>query len=248
MGRIVAIGGGEMREDETLALDKRIIELTGKRRPRALFIGTASSDDPGYYDNFSGHYGDQLGCETDVLTLLRKRPAPQDIAAKIAAADLIYVGGGNTLRMMKLWRRLGVDALLRQAHARGTVLCGISAGAICWFAAGHSDSRSFAAEPGSAWAYIRVRGLGLIDAFFCPHIDGENRLPNFQQFMGKYSQMGLACDDNCALEIVDDTCRVIVSKASAKAYRVYRRGREVVTEILPADGRDLPLADLLTKP
>lgn len=245
MGKIVALGGGELREGATRAIDARIVELSGKARPNALFIPTASGDAANYVETFEAQFGEALGCQTDTLYLLSQRPTPNEIAAKIAAADLIYVGGGNTLRMMKLWRRLGVDALLRQAHARGTVLSGISAGAICWFDSGHSDSRSFAAT--GDWNYIRVRGLGLVDALYCPHIDGENRLSNFQQFVGKHRVTGLGCDDGCALEIIDDQWRVISSRQGAKAYHVYVRGGQVTTDVLQPGGPARPLADLLGK-
>jgi dipeptidase E len=245
MGKIVALGGGELREGATRAIDARIVELSGKAHPRALFIGTASGDAENYAETFHAQFGNALGCKTDTLYLLAKRPAPDVIAQKIQAADLIYVGGGNTLRMMKLWRRLGVDALLRQAHARGTVLSGISAGAICWFESGHSDSRSFAAK--GEWSYVRVRALGLVDALYCPHIDAENRLSSFQQFVGKHRVVGLGCDDCCALEIIDDTWRVIASREGAKAYHVYRRGDHVITDILQPGGPARPLAELLDK-
>jgi dipeptidase E len=245
MGKIVALGGGELREGATRAIDARIVELSGKARPKALFIPTASGDAENYAETFRAQFGDELGCETDTLYLLAKRPALEVIAEKIQAADLIYVGGGNTLRMMKLWRRLGVDALLRQAYARGAVLSGISAGAICWFDSGHSDSRSFAAE--GAWNYIRVRGLGLVDALYCPHIDAENRLLSFQQFVGKHRVIGLGCDDCCAFEIIDDTWRVIASREGAKAYHIYRQNGQVVTDILQPGSGSRPLADLLVK-
>ncbi|MBZ0303459.1 MAG: peptidase E [Anaerolineae bacterium] len=247
MGKIVAIGGGELRAGETRAIDTRIVELTGKAAPTALFIPTASGDAADYYElSFRPQYGEALGCPTDVLFLLNHRPSPGEIAAKIEAADLIYVGGGNTLRMMKLWRRLGVDALLRRAYERGTVLSGVSAGAICWFAGGHSDSRAFAAKEGAAWNYIRVRGLGLVGGLYCPHVDGENRLPKFQQFMRRFSEVGIGCDDCCALEIVDDTCRVITSRAGAKAYRIYRQRDQVTTEVLES-GSEHPAAALFNR-
>ncbi len=245
MGRIVALGGGELREGATRAIDTRIVELSGKTRPKALFIPTASSDSENYVETFRAQFGDALDCETDALRLLADRPAPDVIVAKIQAADVIYVGGGNTLRMMKLWRRLGVDKLLRQAHARGTVLSGISAGAICWFDSGHSDSRSFAAE--GAWNYIRVRGLGLVDALYCPHIDAENRLSSFQQFVGKHRTIGLGCDDCCALEIIDGTWRVIASRDGAKAYHVRWQGGQVVTDMLQPGETARPLSELLDK-
>lgn len=245
MGKIVALGGGELRDSETRAIDQRIIDLTGKSSPQALFIPTASGDATDYYATFQAHYGDQLGCKTDVLYLINNRLPADDIAAKIERANLIYVGGGNTLRMMKLWRKRGVDRLLETAYQSGTVLSGISAGAICWFAYGFSDSRSFSSN--ESWNYIRVRGLGLVNAIYCPHIDGEKRLAPFTQFMHKYNLTGIGCDDNCALEIVDGEYRFITSQPGAKGYRVYKRGSDVITETLTPDADFEPLTALLAK-
>jgi dipeptidase E len=84
-----------------------------------------------------------LKCKTDVLFLIKEQPSKESIQRKILSADIIYVGGGNTLQMMCIWRRLRVDTLLISAYENGTVLSGISAGAICWFDSGHSDSMSF---------------------------------------------------------------------------------------------------------
>ena len=97
--RILVVHGGELRESATRAIDARIVELSGKTYPRALFIPTASGDADNYAETFRAQFGDALGCETDTLYLLAKRPAPEVIAEKIQAADLIYVGGGNTLRV-----------------------------------------------------------------------------------------------------------------------------------------------------
>ena len=135
----------------------------------------------------------------------------------------MYVGGGNTLMMMKRWRRLGVDTVLEEAYRRGIVLSGLSAGCICWFSWGHSDSMSFYDPEG--WSYIRVRGMGLVvRALACPHYDsataGIERRDDFQQMMRKHSGMGLAIDDHCALEIVNDTYRVITSREGAGAYKL----------------------------
>lgn len=247
MGTIVAIGGGEIKDLETLAIDRRVVELAGKPHPRALFIPTASGEPEDYYATFCRVYGGELGCKPDVLHLLRKRPSPPIIAQQIASADLIYVGGGNTLRMMKMWRKHGVDILLSEAYQRGVVLSGISAGAMCWFTGGHSDSRSFAGDD-SAWSYVRVRGLGLVNLLYCPHVLSENRLEHFQQFMGKYPQMGIACDDNAALEIVDNRYRLITSKSGAQAFRIYRRrGSTIITEPLEPTTDYQPLSHLLEK-
>ena len=156
MCKLVAIGGGEIVRGETLAIDKEIVSLTGKNRPRALFIPTASSDSREYWQVFQNVYGTELGCETDVLYLLGVSPTKRELEQKILSADLIYVGGGNTLKMMRRWRRLGVDSILRDAYGRGIVLSGLSAGCICWFNWGHSDSMAFY-HPES-WRYVGVSG------------------------------------------------------------------------------------------
>jgi dipeptidase E len=244
MGKIVAIGGGEIALNDTLPIDKRIVELTGKPKPYLLFIPTASGDSTDYYAITQRVYGQQLGCQTDVLYLLRRHPSDQEILEKIAGADAIYVGGGNTLRMMKLWRKRGVDKLLQEAYQQGTVLSGLSAGAICWFAYGHSDSKSFTATDGT-WDYIRVRGLGLVSAIYCPHVLSEKRLLPFKAFMKKYPQVGIACDDNAAIEIIDDHYRIITSSSSAKAYRLCRNRDGVDVEEIPQEASHSPLSHLL---
>ena len=133
MGKIVAIGGGSMQERETLAIDREVVRLAGKRRPRALFIPITSYDNPERYEIFQEVYGGDLGCVTDVLNLLGVSPSRKELEEKILSSDLIYVSGGNTLKLMRRWRRLGVDKILELAHDMGIVLAGLSAGAICWF-------------------------------------------------------------------------------------------------------------------
>ena len=127
MGKIVAIGGGDFRTGETLALDQEVVGLTGKRRPRALFIPTASSDSIEHWEAFRTAYGGELGCDAYVLNLLAAPPSSRELAEAILSSDLVYVGGGNTLKMMRRWRRLGVDTILRAANDGGSVLAGVSA-------------------------------------------------------------------------------------------------------------------------
>ena len=97
MGKLVAIGGGEMTERETLAIDKEIVCLAGKDRPKALFIPTASGDSPRYWQSFQEVYGEELGCETDVLYLLGVSLTKERLKRRILSADLVYVGGGSFL-------------------------------------------------------------------------------------------------------------------------------------------------------
>lgn len=163
---IVAIGGGEIRTRGTAPIDREIIRLSSKKNPKLLFIPTASSDSERYWQRVRDYFSGFLKCKTDVLFLIKGRPSKAQIREKILSADIVYVGGGNTLFMMRVWRRLGVDALLRSAYEQGTVLSGISAGAICWFDSGDSDSMSFY-NP-QKWNYINVKGLGLIQGIHCP--------------------------------------------------------------------------------
>ncbi|HET6430344.1 MAG TPA: Type 1 glutamine amidotransferase-like domain-containing protein [Phycisphaerae bacterium] len=240
MGRIVAIGGGRIGRG-TEAIDREIIALTGKKRPRAMFVPTASRDNVGYGRRFARVYG-RLGCSCDVLYLLGRQPSRREIRGQIADADIIYVGGGNTLLMMRRWRFLGVDAALRKAHARGAVLCGASAGAICWFDNGHSDSmRGYGHDP---FDYIRVAGLGLVKGTVCPHFHHDDREKDFLAMIARMGGFGIGIDDRCALEVVDGRYRVLSAGGRAKAWTVRRhRGRVAVAEI-PRRKAFRPVAEL----
>lgn len=171
-----------------------------------------------------------------MLRLVDEAPSQREIERRIFSADILYVGGGNTLAMMRLWRRLGVDRLLRAAYEQGIVLAGISAGAICWFESGHSDSMSFY-DP-QRWEYIRVKGLGLVRGIHCPHYNGRTRgVPrrkDFQEMIGKTGGIGIAIENNCAIEFLDGRWyRVIGSRPNARAYRVRKRGGVVAAEEIP---------------
>jgi len=249
MGKLLVIGGGEIGALETLPLDRRVVALTKKKHPKALFIPTASGEPQGYYDTFEKIYGKKLGCRTDVLYCLEGKPSRKKLREQILSSDLIYVGGGNTLRMMRRWRFLGIDKMLRQAYNKGVVLSGLSAGGICWFESGHSDSMSFY-DP-KHWDYIKVKGLGLIKGIHCPHFNGATRgkarEKSFREFMKKYSSMGITLDNCCALEIVDDGYRIISSKKNAGAYRVFKKKGKVMIEEIPQKKTFSPLRELYQK-
>ncbi len=235
---IVAIGGGQIRSRATLAIDREIIRLSNKKNPRLLFIPTARSDSEIYCKRVRKYFGDFLKCQIDVLLLIRETPSKGQIRSKISSADIIYVGGGNTLQMMRVWRRLGVDKLLIAAYAKGTVLAGISAGSICWFDSGHSDSMSFY-NP-RKWKYINVKGLGILPGINCPHYNGRTRgiarKKNFQKLIRKTGGMGIAIDNHCAIEFRDGRIfKVLVSKPRAKAYRVFKKGRKIIEEQIAPD-------------
>ena len=243
--KIVAIGGGELKMLETADIDRRIVELTGKARPKALFIPTASGDAAGYAETFEVCYGEHFGCQTRILNLIQNPPAFEKMSALVLESDLIYVGGGNTYRMMKIWRRLGLDTVLMEAASRGIVLSGLSAGAICWFKYGCSDSRSFSSS--LEWDYIRVSGLGFINAVYCPHYHYEKREEAFSKMIEKRGGIGIACDNNAALEIVGNRYRVLTSTPDAKAYKLFKQnGRAIVSE-LPQESEHTSLDELLKR-
>jgi dipeptidase E len=232
--KIVAIGGGEIGRPgfpiETTKIDKEIIRLTGKSKPKLLFIPTASSDSEGYTTVVEQHFGTNLGCKVDRLFLLKQKLSRKEIENKILNADMIYVGGGNTLKMMNVWRKYGVDKLLVNAAEKGVVLSGVSAGAICWFRSGSSDSRRFTNPKADL---IKVTGLNLVHALFCPHYDSEkDRKQDLKRLMKKTSGIAIAIDNCCAIEIIDNTYRIISSKKTANAYRVYWKDGKYYEEIV----------------
>jgi dipeptidase E len=246
MGAIVAIGGGDVRTLATQPIDIEIIRLSGKSSPNALFIPTASSDSVEYWEGFDWAYRENYGCATDVLYLLGTAPPQEEIAEKIRWADIVYVGGGNTLKMMRRWRLLGVDNLLRAAFDRGAVLCGVSAGAICWFERGHSDSMSFYSS--DDWSYIAVTGMGLLKGLACPHFNGDTagvpRRQDFHRMMKRKRGNGLAIDNDCAVAFTADGYRVIPTVSGSGAYSLYVDRQDVIERRLSVTAEYQPLETL----
>lgn len=219
---IVAMGGGGFSmEPENPLLDDFVLSLTGKARPVVCFLPTASGDSSDYLVNFYRAFAGRA--EATDLALFRR--SARDVGAVLRAADVIYVGGGNTASMLAIWRRHGVDQALRDAWAGGVVLAGVSAGAVCWFQAGVTDS--FGPELASL-----DDCLGLVAGSFCPHYDGETaRRPAFHRLIGAGLPAGHAADDGAALHIRDgDLVEAIASRPGARAYRVSRTPAGTTTE------------------
>lgn len=248
---VFAVGGGRLRvpagrTPQTLAIDESIVRAANQPNPRVLFVPSASSDDADYCGAFKRHYGDTLGCRVTSLLLYRDRPSVREIRRRILASDIIYVGGGNTLRMMKLWRRLGVDKYLERARRQGAVLAGLSAGAICWFRYGNSDSRKFS-NPGDQ-SLIRVRGLNFLNALCCPHYDAEpHRQPALKEMMRTTPGVAIALENCAAIEVRNEHYRIHASRRKAAAYRICWSGGHCYKEKLKPHGDWQPLAKLLDK-
>lgn len=245
--KIVAIGGGEIGRPgypmETISIDKEIIKLSGKKNPKLLFIPTASSDSESYYEVVKKYFGKKLGCKTDVLYLLKNKISKEEIQEKIFGTDIVYVGGGNTLEMLKVWKKFGIDKILKQAHKKGIILSGVSAGSVCWFKYGNSDSKKMV-NPSAD--YIKISGLGLISALNCPHYNIEiERKPSLKNMMKKIPVPAIAIDNCCALEIVDGRYRVISSKSKANAYKVFWKNGKFFENKIQKKKEFLPLLNLL---
>ena len=249
MKKIVAIGGGEIGSRgcpvETTKIDREIIRLTGKKRPRVLFIPTASSDSDGYFETVQKHFGRRLGCKVDVLRVIKEKLPRAEIERKVMSSDIVYVGGGNTLKMIRAWKSCGLDTILKNAWNKGIILSGLSAGSICWFRSGTSDSRRFKKPDAEL---IKVSGLGFIHATHSPHYDVEkDRRSGLKKIMKKTSGVAIAIDNCCAVEFIDDTYRVIASRPAAKAYKVYWKTGTYYEKEIVKQKEFVPVFHLLVK-
>ena len=209
--QIVAMGGGGFSMDGRL-LDDHVLGLTGKVRPRVCYIPTASGDGPDRIARFQESLGDRA--EMSVLGLFWREV--EDIGRFLLEQDVIYVGGGNTANMLAVWRLHGVDAALRAAWEAGVVLCGLSAGANCWFEACSTDSFGAGLAP-------LVDGLGFLPGSFCPHYDGEPlRQPTYTRWVAEGAlPPGWAADDGVGLHFVGtELHEAVTERPGGRAFRV----------------------------
>jgi peptidase E len=220
-GQIVAVGGALLDTDTgNVALERYILDASGAPKPRVLFVPTASGEDAGYVARFYEVYG-KLGCEMDTLRFFRR--TPDDLRGFVEHFDVLHVGGGNTQSMLAVWRHWDFDVVLREAWERGAVLCGSSAGSICWFEHGLTDS--YASE------LTAMECLGFVAGSNCPHYDGEKeRRPSYQQLIAAGEiPAGIACDDGAGLHFRGTELSAIVSsQPDARAYRVVRDGDRAI--------------------
>jgi len=219
---ILAAGGG-WYEPERRLLDELVFGLTGKERPRVCYVPTAGGDSEAYTLSFYASLGGRA--ETSHLFLFQREV--EDLRAFLLSQDAIYVGGGNTANALAVWRVHGVDAILREAWEAGVVLVGSSAGMICWFDCGVTDSFGPLAALHD--------GLGFLAGSACPHYDGEpERRPTYEGLIADGSPPGLAADDGAALHFNGTELEEVVSwLPGARGYRVGPDGE------IPLDARPL---------
>jgi peptidase E len=223
---IVAIGGAAFRaEPENLAIDRYILDLTGRERPKVCLIPTASAEPAEGIARFYDVYT-RLGATPSVLRFFDRTPA---LRATLLSQDVISAGGGNTKSMLAVWREWDLPLVLRQAWRRGIVLAGVSAGAICWFEQGVTDSWADRLRP--------LDCLGFLANACCPHFDSEEeRRPSVQTLLKTDRlQPVLALDDGAAAHFVGRRLeRIVTWRTSARGYSLRRRGARVIEAALPA--------------
>lgn len=217
-------GGGFSMEAGNPLLDDFVLSLTGNARPRVCFVPTASGDADHYIVRFYRAFGSDF-CEPSHLSLFRRYRSPFDPCEHLLSRDLIYVGGGSVASMLAVWRAHGIDRALREAWRRGVVLCGLSAGSLCWFRDGVS---TFHGTP------QRVAGLGLLPWSNTVHYSSEpDRRGALHGWIRDGMPTAYAADDGAALHFVgSEVAQVVASRPAARAYRIERRhGRVVTTQL-----------------
>jgi len=216
--KILIAGGGF-----GTAFIRYMAELTGKERPRLCYLPTASADRESgtirWYQNCA-----PLNVEAHVqesfISSYRMDQSWEDV---FLSMDGIVVSGGNTLNQQAIWRVQGIDAVLREAWDRGIVLGGASAGSLCWFEEGTTDSRPK--------EVAKIECLGFLAGSHSPHYDAEAvRRPTYQRLIASGElKPGYACDNDAGIYFEgNEVARVVATRADAKVYYVSMVNGEVV--------------------
>lgn len=244
---IVAIGGGEIgrikvHEDghseqkpiETMVIDKKIVELTGKTNPKLVFIGAASGDDSRYFKAVSDHFGGRLNCRIEnlILTDLTKRPNIENIRKIILGADIIYVGGGNVTYLMDVLKDSGTDKILKEAYDKGIVMSGNSAGGCVWYES-YDNEEDDDFDSNNLETLKTKPALGLIRGYFVPHwntksenedAEGSVSRNSIRKMLTKENKWGYAVDEGAAIMVQTNGDKQvmtnIISKPGAGVYKL----------------------------
>ena len=212
----MGLGGGGDTGAQSELLWQYVLELVGKDRPRMLYLPTAIGD----HESGSVAFFERFARRTEASHLVTFPYPPPDLRAVILEQDAICVSGGNTANMLAIWRVHGIDVLLREAWEQGIVLWGASAGMICWFEQGVTDS--FGPQ------LAGMDCLGFLPGSACPHYDGEEqRRPRYRELIDGGFPEGVAADDGVGIHYVGtEIAEVVTCRPGAAAYRVTRDGEE----------------------
>jgi aminopeptidase N len=224
MKQIIAIGGGGFgREINELKIERYIVEQSSNKNPSICFIPTATGDDSQYIENFYKAF-DSLGCKTSHIDFFKRT---MNLEKHIDEQDIIFVGGGNTKSMLAVWREWKLDEILHKAYIKGTIMSGVSAGAICWFEKGITDS--YAKE------LAIIDCLGLVEGIACPHFDEEKeREPYVNDVINRDIIKSCICiEGNCALHIKNNIEYFSIDFGNGrKCFRVYKENNTLKKEML----------------
>ena len=240
---IIAIGGGEIgrikiypdghseqKPVETMVIDKKIIELTGKEHPELVFIGAASGDNPKYFTAVQNHFAGRLGCNA-INLILTDKPSIEEIRKKILNADIVYIGGGSPTRLMVALKETGADKVLIEAYNKGIVMSGNSAGGCVWFETyDNEDEEDF---DGTVNTLKLKPALGLVKGYFVPHwntksetedVEGSVSRNSIKKMLTKENKWGYAVDEGAAIMVQSDGDKQImteiISKPGAGVYKL----------------------------
>lgn len=224
MKQLITLGGGGFSmEPENPLLDRYILAQSDKTNPKVCFVPTASGDSDSYTTRFYDFF-EKENCQPSHFSLFK--PPTRDLEGFLLEKDIIYVGGGNTKNLLVLWKEWGLIPIFKKALEQGIILAGISAGSICWFEKGVTDSYGDGLET--------LECLGFLKGSNCPHYDGEaERRPAYHWFIesGEVGS-GIAADDGAAVHYIDGAIHKIVSsRPDAKAYMVYFDGKVIEEEL-----------------
>ena len=195
LGQIIAIGGGGFgRNPRHNKIENYILSQSGSKIPNIVFIPTASAEDKGYIVNFYSCFS-KLKCSPSHINFFQRTPRLDSI---INQADIIYVGGGNTKSMLAVWKEWNLQNILKIGYEKGIIMSGVSAGAICWFDQGITDSFSDKLEI--------INCLGIVKGIACPHYDEEKEREPFVNKVIKSKRIDscICIEGNCALHIKND--------------------------------------------
>ncbi len=226
--QIICIGGsGFAKASEKPLLETYILGQSGRKKPKICFVGTASGDSEGYQRMFYSAFK-KLDCVPSHLSLFK--PPVGSLEKYALSKDVIYVGGGNTRNLLALWKLWGLDRIMKKAFDKGIVLSGTSAGSICWFEEGVTDS-----WPGRLNS---LECLGFLKGSNCPHYDSEkNRRPSYHRLLAQRKiGPGYAADDGVAIHYINGSIvRFVSSRPNARAYKVGLQKGKVVEEAIVPD-------------
>ena len=225
--QIIAIGGqGFAKPGEKPVFERYILKVASARlrraKPKIVFLGTATGDSPRYIERFYETFA-RLDCRPSHIPLFERTP---DLRKTILTQDAVFVGGGNTKSMLAVWREWGIDVILKEAWKKGIVMSGVSAGAICWFEEGVTDSWEKVLNP--------LDCLGFLEGSCCPHYSGEkDRRPSYHKLLktGKMKP-GIAIDDGAAVHFIGNEIHGVIGEKGTNACRVTVRGGKIREESL----------------